>query len=260
MTDQPAIPCSFALLQRPHVAHEWHAQPGMDPVACPGVDPAVTGGPLRAVDVLRSPEMAAAVNARLARTAPDNPVASGDAADNPGATSAVTITVHAPDVDNAERWAGSIADRIRAEFADSMLLAIDVSSPAPGAIYFCPTSGDVESPIHGGFDTCCDRPDLHRSLRAELAEVLHATGGPFANCEAEDLADAVLAVLPPQPDRAQAAIEQLQQQVRRRDETLAEIREYVQTSNDDGVGTRWMILRILGKPTGATPHQTEAGQ
>jgi hypothetical protein len=34
--------------------------------------------------------------------------------------------------------------------------------PEPAASYFCPTSGEVESPCHGGFDTCCDRPDLHR--------------------------------------------------------------------------------------------------
>lgn len=27
--------------------------------------------------------------------------------------------------------------------------------------YFCPTSGEVESACHGGFDVCCDRPDLH---------------------------------------------------------------------------------------------------
>ncbi|MEO3973784.1 hypothetical protein [Streptomyces sp. CAU 1734] len=33
----------------------------------------------------------------------------------------------------------------------------------PGATtYHCPTSGETESTCHGGFDTCCDRPDLHR--------------------------------------------------------------------------------------------------
>ncbi|MEU9310907.1 hypothetical protein [Streptomyces sp. NPDC048256] len=32
----------------------------------------------------------------------------------------------------------------------------------PGAsTYFCPTSGQTESDCHGGFDQCCDRPDLH---------------------------------------------------------------------------------------------------
>jgi hypothetical protein len=33
----------------------------------------------------------------------------------------------------------------------------------PGAsTYHCPTSGQTESDCHGGFDTCCDRPDLHQ--------------------------------------------------------------------------------------------------
>ena len=28
-------------------------------------------------------------------------------------------------------------------------------------IYFCPVSGENESPCHGGFDNCCAHPDLH---------------------------------------------------------------------------------------------------
>jgi hypothetical protein len=33
----------------------------------------------------------------------------------------------------------------------------------PGAsTYYCPTSGQTESDCHGGFTTCCDRPDLHQ--------------------------------------------------------------------------------------------------
>ncbi|MEV5703127.1 hypothetical protein AB0L55_37305 [Streptomyces anthocyanicus] len=33
----------------------------------------------------------------------------------------------------------------------------------PGAsVYYCPTSGETESNCHGGFDACCDRPDLHQ--------------------------------------------------------------------------------------------------
>ncbi len=32
------------------------------------------------------------------------------------------------------------------------------------SLYFCPASGEVESPGHGGFDVCCDRPDLHQPL------------------------------------------------------------------------------------------------
>lgn len=33
-----------------------------------------------------------------------------------------------------------------------------------GDLYFCPTSGEVESPCHGGFDVCCDKPELHRAV------------------------------------------------------------------------------------------------
>ncbi|MFF9118327.1 hypothetical protein ACF09Y_22455 [Streptomyces massasporeus] len=44
----------------------------------------------------------------------------------------------------------------------------DEAQPAhvckPGAsTYHCPTSGQTESDCHGGFDTCCDRPDLHQA-------------------------------------------------------------------------------------------------
>lgn len=28
-------------------------------------------------------------------------------------------------------------------------------------LYFCPTSGEVESATDGGFDTCCAHPELH---------------------------------------------------------------------------------------------------
>lgn len=34
--------------------------------------------------------------------------------------------------------------------------------------FWCPTVDAVECPTHGGFDVCCDRPDLHRAT-AELA-------------------------------------------------------------------------------------------
>jgi hypothetical protein len=36
----------------------------------------------------------------------------------------------------------------------------------PGAsLYYCPTAGETESDCHGGFDVCCDRPDLHQPVR-----------------------------------------------------------------------------------------------
>lgn len=31
-------------------------------------------------------------------------------------------------------------------------------------MYYCPTSNEVEDDEHGGFDVCCDRPDLHDPL------------------------------------------------------------------------------------------------
>lgn len=30
--------------------------------------------------------------------------------------------------------------------------------------YYCPTSGDVEDDERGGFDVCCDRPNLHMGV------------------------------------------------------------------------------------------------
>ncbi|MFE7972980.1 hypothetical protein [Streptomyces shenzhenensis] len=45
----------------------------------------------------------------------------------------------------------------------------------PGAtIYYCPTSGEIESDCHGGFDQCCDRPDLHRPVSTVLRDQLAA--------------------------------------------------------------------------------------
>lgn len=42
----------------------------------------------------------------------------------------------------------------------------DVHVCNPGATtYYCPTAGETESDCHGGFDTCCDRPDLHQPVR-----------------------------------------------------------------------------------------------
>lgn len=30
--------------------------------------------------------------------------------------------------------------------------------------YFCPTNGEWESPCHGGFDVCCNHPELHQQI------------------------------------------------------------------------------------------------
>jgi hypothetical protein len=51
--------------------------------------------------------------------------------------------------------------------------AIDCGPAVDGDLYFCPSSGDVESPRHGGFDTCCGRPDLHRTV----AEMMRQAAG-----------------------------------------------------------------------------------
>lgn len=50
----------------------------------------------------------------------------------------------------------------------------NINPPAPAddvhvcrsgaSVYFCPTAGETESDCHGGFDVCCDRPDLHQPL------------------------------------------------------------------------------------------------
>ncbi|MEU3903280.1 hypothetical protein AB0F20_05625 [Streptomyces goshikiensis] len=46
------------------------------------------------------------------------------------------------------------------------------------SLYYCPASGRTESDCHGGFDVCCDRPDLHRL--ATTAEILgHADDGKW---------------------------------------------------------------------------------
>lgn len=28
-------------------------------------------------------------------------------------------------------------------------------------VYYCPAAGELECPRHGGFTTCCERPDAH---------------------------------------------------------------------------------------------------
>jgi hypothetical protein len=47
-----------------------------------------------------------------------------------------------------------------------------VSTDAP---YFCPTSGQMESHTQGGFDVCCDRPQLHQPVPLLTPADLFAT-------------------------------------------------------------------------------------
>lgn len=42
-------------------------------------------------------------------------------------------------------------------------------NPQPN--YYCPTVGEVESPCHGGFDTCCTEPVLHINLPVGELEI-----------------------------------------------------------------------------------------
>ncbi|MEU3613449.1 hypothetical protein ABZ725_14195 [Streptomyces sp. NPDC006872] len=60
----------------------------------------------------------------------------------------------------------------------------------PGAArYFCPTSGKTESACHGGFDVCCDRPDLHQLAGLERPDAQTREARPeCAHCwrEIED--------------------------------------------------------------------------
>ncbi|MFF0822493.1 hypothetical protein ACFYUR_19190 [Micromonospora haikouensis] len=43
--------------------------------------------------------------------------------------------------------------------ADDIREAIHAATPCDR--WFCPTTGEVECGVHGGFAACCDRPDLH---------------------------------------------------------------------------------------------------
>lgn len=49
--------------------------------------------------------------------------------------------------------------------ADDIREAIHRATPCN--LWHCPTSGDVECGTHGGFDTCCDRTDLHQPIFTE---------------------------------------------------------------------------------------------
>lgn len=56
-----------------------------------------------------------------------------------------------------------LADGIRImERDDDIREAIHNATPCE--MWFCPTSGETECGVHGGFDVCCNRPDLHRPV------------------------------------------------------------------------------------------------
>lgn len=53
----------------------------------------------------------------------------------------------------------------------------------PGArLYYCPASGETESDCHGGFDICCDRPDLHQPVDTGLTARDEQQAAPCEDC------------------------------------------------------------------------------
>ncbi|MFE1264427.1 hypothetical protein ACFW5X_28355 [Streptomyces albogriseolus] len=54
-----------------------------------------------------------------------------------------------------------IADRLR-RMADETATETPHTCKPNASTYHCPTSGQTESDCHGGFTTCCHRPDLHQ--------------------------------------------------------------------------------------------------
>ena len=65
----------------------------------------------------------------------------------------------------------------------------------PGAsVYYCPTGGSTESDCHGGFDVCCDQPDLHQPVIARGGNPLDvrrryliAVGSLFPRAEPQEV-------------------------------------------------------------------------
>jgi hypothetical protein len=83
---------------------------------------------------------------------------------------------------NVRRWmTDDIIREAHARVGEPEPAAIEAEHVCkPGATtYFCPASGEMESDCHGGFDQCCDRPDLHRPT---------AETGPCPACRRADQA------------------------------------------------------------------------
>ncbi|WP_329215144.1 hypothetical protein OG352_06135 [Streptomyces sp. NBC_01485] len=74
----------------------------------------------------------------------------------------VNVAVY-PRYDAKERAALGSAMRVLRRLAEAPQPETqDAHVCKPGAsTYYCPTSGQTESDCHGGFDVCCDRPELH---------------------------------------------------------------------------------------------------
>jgi|LakMenEpi03Aug12_release.lakeMendotaPanAssembly.Ray.scaffolds.fasta_scaffold219531_2 hypothetical protein len=50
---------------------------------------------------------------------------------------------------------------------DELILNPEGHARCCDQVYYCPSSNDHECPVHGGFDVCCDRIDLHEAPRYE---------------------------------------------------------------------------------------------
>ena len=66
--------------------------------------------------------------------------------------------------DTGEVWEPSGMDYEAGHMIPCANCQTDSAATCCERVYFCPTSGETECPVHGGFDACCDRPDLHRPV------------------------------------------------------------------------------------------------
>lgn len=53
-------------------------------------------------------------------------------------------------------------------------------------LYYCPTAGEDECDVHGGFDVCCNRPDLHRPPVIGAAPAYAAAYGVGGDRDADE--------------------------------------------------------------------------
>jgi hypothetical protein len=68
----------------------------------------------------------------------------------------------------------------------------------PGAsVYYCPASDETESTRHGGFSTCCDRPDLHQLACAHCHGTGQTDSRPCPECALKGLPPRL--PIPPHP-------------------------------------------------------------
>jgi hypothetical protein len=77
------------------------------------------------------------------------------------------INASSLDTPDAARLRAATDDDTAAQIvarADGIREAIHNATPCQR--WWCPTSGKVECGVHGGFDVCCNRTDLHQPITA----------------------------------------------------------------------------------------------